>query len=94
MNAVVYQEIEELHHQDRSEGPSQPRVILDSLPVCSQSPCPFVVNSEARCILVMILFKFGDDLLVRFPAKTIASNHGPVLKKVRHSENDQRPRNQ
>jgi hypothetical protein len=31
------------------------------------------------------LFKFGDDLWVRFPAKTIISNHASLLEQEGHS---------
>jgi hypothetical protein len=66
-------------------GPSWPRVILDSLPAFSQSRCPLLDSPKAQCILVITLFKFGDDLCVRFPAKTIASNHGSLLEQEDHS---------
>jgi hypothetical protein len=60
-------------------GPSWPLVILDSLPACSKSRCPLLGSPKAHCILVITLFKFGDDLCVRFPAKTIVSKHGSLL---------------
>jgi hypothetical protein len=31
------------------------------------------------------LFKFGDDLCIRFPAKTIVSNRGSLLEQEGHS---------
>jgi hypothetical protein len=54
--------------------PSWPLVILDSLMASSKSRCPLLDSPKAQCILVISLFKFGDDLCVRFPAKTIVSN--------------------
>jgi hypothetical protein len=66
-------------------GPSWPLVILDSLPACSKSRCPLFDRPKAQCILVITLFKFGDDLYVRFPAKTIVSNHGSLLEQEGHS---------
>jgi hypothetical protein len=66
-------------------GPSWPLVIFDCLPACSKSRCPLLDSSRAQCILVITLFKFGDDLCVRFPAKTIVSNHGLLLEQEGHS---------
>jgi hypothetical protein len=60
-------------------GPSWPLVILDSLPACSKSRCPLLDSPKAQSILVITLFKFGDDLCVLFRAKTIVSNHGWLL---------------
>jgi hypothetical protein len=40
---------------------------------------PLLDSPKAQCILVIILFKFRDDLWVRFPAKTIVSNHESLL---------------
>jgi hypothetical protein len=34
---------------------------------------------------VITLFKSGDDLCAHFPAKTIVSNHGSLLKQEGHS---------
>jgi hypothetical protein len=34
---------------------------------------------------VITLFRFGDDLCFRFPAKTIVSNHRSLLEKEGHS---------
>jgi hypothetical protein len=65
-------------------GPSRPLVILDSLLACSKSRCPFLESPTAQCILVIILFKFGDDLCARFPAKTIVLNHGSLLEQEGH----------
>jgi hypothetical protein len=66
-------------------GPLWPLIILDSLPACSKSRCPLLDSRRAQCILVITLFKFGDDLCVRFPAKTIVSNHGSLLEREGHS---------
>jgi hypothetical protein len=66
-------------------GPSWPLAILDSLPACSKSRCPLLDSPKAQCILVITLFKFRDDLCARFPAKTIASNHGSLLEQEDHS---------
>jgi hypothetical protein len=60
-------------------GPSWPLVTFDSLPACSKPRCPLLDSPKAQCILVITLFKFGDDLCVRFPAKTRVSNHGSLL---------------
>jgi hypothetical protein len=60
-------------------------VILDSLPACSKSRCQLLDNPKAQCILMIALFKFGDDLCVRFPVKTIVSNHGSLLEQEEHS---------
>jgi hypothetical protein len=61
-------------------GPSWPLVILDSLPACSKSRGPLFDSPKAQCILMITLFKFDDNLCVRFPAKTIAWNHGSLLR--------------
>jgi hypothetical protein len=61
------------------KGPFWPLVILDSLPACSKSRCPFLNSAKAQCILAITLFKFGDDFCVRFPARTIVSNYGSLL---------------
>jgi hypothetical protein len=34
---------------------------------------------------VITLFKFGDDLCVRFPVKTTVSNHGSLLEQEGYS---------
>jgi hypothetical protein len=60
-------------------GPFWPLIILDSLTACSKSRCPLLDSPKAQCILVITIFKFGDDLCVRFPAKTIVSNQGSLL---------------
>jgi hypothetical protein len=60
-------------------GPSWPLVILDSLPACLKSRYPLLDSPKAQCIPVITLFKFGGDLCLCFPAKTIVSNHGPLL---------------
>jgi hypothetical protein len=60
-------------------GHSWPLVILDSFLACSKSRCPLLDSLKAQCILVITLLKFGDDLCVRVPAKTIVSNHGSLL---------------
>jgi hypothetical protein len=46
-----------------------PLAILDSLTACSKSRCPPLDSPKAQCILVITLFKFGDDLCVRFLVK-------------------------
>jgi hypothetical protein len=71
-------------------APSWPLVILDSLPACSKSRYPLLDSPKAQCILVITLCKFGDDLCVRFPAKTIVSNHGSPLKQEGLFQNDKR----
>jgi hypothetical protein len=60
-------------------------VILDSLTACSKSRCSFLDSPKAQCILVITLFKFGDDLCVRFPATRIVLNHGSLLEQKGHS---------
>jgi hypothetical protein len=67
------------------KGPFWPLVILVSLRACSKSRCPLLDRPKAQCILVITLFKFGDDLCVRFPAKTIVSNQGSLLEQEGHS---------
>jgi hypothetical protein len=62
-----------------------PLVILDSLPAYSKSRCPLLDSPKAQCVLVITLFKFGDDLWVRLPAKTKVSNHGSLLEQEGHS---------
>jgi hypothetical protein len=62
--------------------PSWPLIILGSLPACSKSRCQFLDSPKALCILMITWFKFGDDLCVRFPAKTIVSNPGSLLEQV------------
>jgi hypothetical protein len=66
-------------------GPSWHLVILDSLAASSKSRCPLLDSTKVQCILMITLFKFGDDLCVRLPAKTIISNHGSVLEQEGHS---------
>jgi hypothetical protein len=66
-------------------APSWPLVILDSLPACPKFGCPLLDSPKAQCILWMTLFKFGDNLCVRFPVKTIVSNHGSLLEQEGHS---------
>jgi hypothetical protein len=66
-------------------GPFWPLVILDSLPACLKSRYLLLDNPKAQCILVITLFKFGDDLCVPFPAKTIVSDEGSLLKQEGHS---------
>jgi hypothetical protein len=66
-------------------GPSWPLVILDSPLACSKSRCPLLDSPKAQCILVITLFKFGDDLCIRFPATTTASNHGSLQEQEGHS---------
>jgi hypothetical protein len=63
---------------------SWPLVILDGPAACSKSRCPLVDSPKAECILVITLFKFGDDLCLCFPAKTIVSNHGSLLEQKRN----------
>jgi hypothetical protein len=65
--------------------PCWPLVILDSLPACSKSCCPLLDSPKGQCIMVITLFKFGDDLCVRSPAKTIVSNHGSLPEQEGHS---------
>jgi hypothetical protein len=65
--------------------PFWPLLILDSLSACSKSRCPFLDSPKAQCILVINLFKFGDDLCVRSPARTILSNRGSRLEQEKHS---------
>jgi hypothetical protein len=65
--------------------PSWPLVIPDSLSACSKSRCPFLDSPKAQCISVITLFKFGDDLCIRFPVETIVSNHVSLLKQEGHS---------
>jgi hypothetical protein len=67
------------------KGPSWPLVILDSLTACSKSRYPLLDSSKAQSILVITLFKFGDDLCFRFPAKTIVLNQGSLLEPEGHS---------
>jgi hypothetical protein len=59
-------------------------VILESLSACSKSRCPLLDSPKAQCIMPITLFKFGDDLDVRFPAKRIVSNHGSPLEQEGH----------
>jgi hypothetical protein len=59
--------------------PSWLFVNLDCLPACSKSRYPLLDSPKAPCILVITLFKFRDDLCVRFPAKTTVSYHGSLL---------------
>jgi hypothetical protein len=66
-------------------GSSWPLVILDSLSACSRPRYPLLDSPKVQCILVITLFKFGDNLCVRFPAKTIVSNHGSLLEQESHS---------
>jgi hypothetical protein len=66
-------------------GPFWPFVILDSLPTCSKFRCPLLDSPKAQYILVITLFKFGDDLCIRFPAKTIVLNHGSLMEQDGHS---------
>jgi hypothetical protein len=62
-----------------------PLIIFDSLPACSKSRSPLLDSPKVQCILMMTLFKFGDDLCVCFPAKTIVSNQGSLLEQEGHS---------
>jgi hypothetical protein len=66
-------------------GPSWPLVILDDLLAGSKSRYPLLDSPKAQCILVITLFKFGDDLCVRFLAKIVVSNHGSLLEHEAHS---------
>jgi hypothetical protein len=66
-------------------APSWPPVILDSLSAGSKSCRSLLESPKAQCILVMTWFKFRDNLCVRFPAETIVSNHGSLLKQKGHS---------
>jgi hypothetical protein len=66
-------------------GPFWPLVIFDSLTAFSKSHYPLPDRPKAQCILVINLFKFGDDLCVCFPAKTIVSNHLLPLEQEGHS---------
>jgi hypothetical protein len=66
-------------------GPSWPLIILDSLSACSKSRCPLFDSPNVQGILVINLFKFGDDLCLRIPAKTIVSNHGSLMEQEGHS---------
>jgi hypothetical protein len=74
-------------------GPSWTLVVRDSLPACSKSRYPLLDSPKAQCILVIALFKFGDNLCVCFPAKTIISNHGSLLEQEGHSYKDKRTLN-
>jgi hypothetical protein len=64
---------------------SWPLVIFNSLSAFSKSRCPLLDSPKAQCILVITLLKFGDDLCVPFPAKTIVWNHGSLLEQEGHS---------
>jgi hypothetical protein len=66
-------------------GPFWPLVILNSLPACSKSRYPLLDSPKAQCILVITLFKFCDDLCVRFPTTTIVLHHGSLLEQDGHS---------
>jgi hypothetical protein len=44
------------------KGLSWPLVTFDSLPASSKSRCPLLDSQEAHCILMITLFKLGDDL--------------------------------
>jgi hypothetical protein len=68
-------------------------VIFDNLTACSKSRCPFLDGPKAQCMLPITLFKFGDDLWVRFPAKTRVSNHVSLLEQGGHFWNDKRTLN-
>jgi hypothetical protein len=72
------------------KGPSWPLVVLGSLPPCSKSRCPLLDSQDAQCIL----FEIGDNLCIRFPAKTIVSNHGSLLEKGGHPKDDKPTLNQ
>jgi hypothetical protein len=84
-NEVASQQIVELSHQDRSEKsflasrhPYQLAGLLKiSLPTSRQP--------EGAVHPGRTLFRFGDDLCVHFPAKTIVSNHGSLLKQEGYS---------
>jgi hypothetical protein len=62
-------------------APSWLFVILDSCSAGAKSCYPLLDSPKAQCILMMTLFKFGDNLYVRFPAKTMVSNHGSLLER-------------
>jgi hypothetical protein len=62
-----------------------PLIILDSLSACSKSRCPLLDIPKVQCILTITLFKFGDDVCARFPAKAIVSNHASLLEQEGHS---------
>jgi hypothetical protein len=64
--------------------------MLGILAARSKSRCPLLDNPKAQCILVRALFKFGNDLCVRFPAKAIGLNHGSLLEQEGHSQNNKR----
>jgi hypothetical protein len=66
-------------------GSSWHLVILHILPACLKSRCPVLDIPKAQCILAITLFKFGDDLCFRLPAKTIVSNYGSLLEQESHS---------
>jgi hypothetical protein len=66
-------------------GPSWRLVIFDSLRAFSKYRFALLDSLKAQCTLVITLSKFGDDLCVRFPAKTIVSNHGSLLEQGDHS---------
>jgi hypothetical protein len=66
-------------------GRSWTLVILDSLLACSKSRCPLLDSPKAHCILVITLFKFGEDLCARLPVKTIVLNHGSLLEQEGYS---------
>jgi hypothetical protein len=66
-------------------GPFWPLISLDGLPACSKFRCPLLDSPKAQGILMITLFKFGDDLCVRFPATTMESNHGSLLGQEGHS---------
>jgi hypothetical protein len=66
-------------------GPSWPLVILDSFPACSKSRCPLLDSQKAQCILMITLFKLGDDLCIRFSSKAIVLNQGSLLEQEGHS---------
>jgi hypothetical protein len=74
-------------------GPFWTLVIRDSLPTCPKSRCPLLDSPKARCILVIALFKFGDNVCVPFPAKTLISNHGSLLEQEGHSYKGKRTLN-
>jgi hypothetical protein len=64
---------------------SWPFAILNGLPACSKSRCPLLDSPMVPSILVITLFKFGDDLWVHFPANTIVSDHGSLLEQEGHT---------
>jgi hypothetical protein len=70
--------------------PSWPLVILDSLSACLTSHCELLDSPKAQCILVIVFFKFGDNLYVRLPVKAIVSNYGSLLEREGDSQNDKR----